>query len=523
MKKAYTTKKGAASFYIVAFSTLILVIIAASFATAIINDIMRTSNDDLSQSAYDAALAGVEDAKVAFLNYQRCKEQGKQAYTEISAGPVTCEDIMYWMAHPDCLMVGHILGRIKKEVTDVRSDGSEVLVSDTVKTSGVEKTNNLQQAYTCVKINVELDDIRDTLTSTSNTKVVRAGFDSDGEAGTVRKVKLKWYPKTDQTGTFNYSHIMNPAPLKVGNKQYDWRVGFFPVTEAKSATPPAIQIELLQTAKTFSIEDFTKVVRKGGEGPRNKTDRGTIVMVPTNDAKKAHVCDYDVYDGSAPYADANYQWWGAYNNPTGRDCDSKTKHSGENFIPSRWFVDSNAAGGGYGGQNPAYLVYCPENSSSEFACEVTLDLPGPYDVNRNNSDTVYRNKDTFMFVVTLPYGQPDTEFAMEFYCDESIATCGSSETSDVSGDTNPGIVSSKDVQFTIDSTGRANDLFRRVETRMNTSSSTFAYPIYGLQLLGEKNSMLLEKDITVWTEHGTDAGNKTYQQYLNELKANDIQ
>ena len=65
-------KKGAASFYIVAFSTLIMVILATSFATVVMSETTRTSNDDLSQSAYDSALAGVEDAKVAFFNYQNC-------------------------------------------------------------------------------------------------------------------------------------------------------------------------------------------------------------------------------------------------------------------------------------------------------------------------------------------------------------------------------------------------------------------------------------------------------------------
>ena len=57
-------KKGAASFYIVAISTLILVIIAASFAAVIISEMARTSNDDLAQSAYDSALAGVEDGSI---------------------------------------------------------------------------------------------------------------------------------------------------------------------------------------------------------------------------------------------------------------------------------------------------------------------------------------------------------------------------------------------------------------------------------------------------------------------------
>ena len=65
-------KEGAASFYIVAISTLILVIVAASFAAVIISEVTRTSNDDLAQSAYDAALAGVEDAKLAYYNYQKC-------------------------------------------------------------------------------------------------------------------------------------------------------------------------------------------------------------------------------------------------------------------------------------------------------------------------------------------------------------------------------------------------------------------------------------------------------------------
>ena len=63
-------RKGAASFYIVAISTLILLIVAMSFAAVIIYEVTRTSNDDLSQSAYDSALAGVEDAKLAFYNYR---------------------------------------------------------------------------------------------------------------------------------------------------------------------------------------------------------------------------------------------------------------------------------------------------------------------------------------------------------------------------------------------------------------------------------------------------------------------
>ena len=78
-KAKMKSKKGAASFYIVAFSTLVLIIIATSFAAIIISEVTRTANDDLSQSAYDSAMAGVEDAKIAFYNYQNCKAQGDEA------------------------------------------------------------------------------------------------------------------------------------------------------------------------------------------------------------------------------------------------------------------------------------------------------------------------------------------------------------------------------------------------------------------------------------------------------------
>ena len=107
----YKFKKGAASFYIVAFATLILMIIAVSFASIIISEMNRTSKDDLAQSAYDSALAGVEDAKLAFSNYKKCIANGATAKEPVSDAPLDCSAIVWYMEHPDCGMVGKILGR----------------------------------------------------------------------------------------------------------------------------------------------------------------------------------------------------------------------------------------------------------------------------------------------------------------------------------------------------------------------------------------------------------------------------
>ena len=485
------TKKGAASFYIVAFSTLILVIIAASFATAVINEITRTSNDDLSQSAYDSALAGIEDAKLAFLNYKRCQEAGETGEKVPQGdGAINCKEINYWMnpKHADCYMVGHILGRIPKNVKYGEGESAEVLVSDTIKTNGNEITNNLKQAYTCAEIKLALNDYRATLASTNNSKVVKVDLANSIEAAMLTKVKIKWFSRSAQVDGFNFSNIMDvPAIARVNN--FNWRVGFQPVANAKASVPPTISVEMVQTAKQFTLDDFTKVKMSGSDtGAGNQTDRATIVMVPTNDKEKARTDNYT----SANVGD-NMQWMGAYNGT-------------ENFLPSKWLAQSNLAASGRGGTNYPYVVYCNEDSTSEFACEATIDLPGPIGGGE-------RNDDTLMFVVSLPYGQPDTEFALEFFCDES-STCSKQISGSTGNETDSSQAQLSGVQINIDSTGRANDLFRRVETRLEAADTGFVYPLYGIQLLGAKGSTLLKKNMEgVVTEYSQG----TYDGYLDTI------
>ena len=106
-----------------------------------------------------------------------------------------------------------------------------------------------------------------------------------------------------------------------------------------------------------------------------------------------------------------------------------------------------------------------------------------------------RNDDTFMFLVTLPYGEPDTDFAMEFYCGEG-ASCPNAQ-GDVND--NSGAAPMANTQVSIDSTGRANDLFRRVETRIESSDTSFPYTYYALELFG--NGDTLKKNMTVLCEN----------------------
>ena len=108
------TRKGAASIYVVVFVTLILGILTISFVRIMLSEAVQTTNYDLSQSAYDSALAGVEDAKVALLKYHECLSSGTTTGS-LTATPGSCSYIVAAMqqgiADKSCDVVANVLNR----------------------------------------------------------------------------------------------------------------------------------------------------------------------------------------------------------------------------------------------------------------------------------------------------------------------------------------------------------------------------------------------------------------------------
>ena len=443
MKKKIKMVRGAASFYVVAFSTLILVIIATSFATVILSEVARSMNDDLSQSAYDSALAGIEDAKLAYANYRRCLDAGKTAAEAISEdGRVTCEEIIYWMRHPDCDMVGHILGRLPDN-----EPGGEVMVSDTISTSNGDVQNNLNQAYTCVKIMTELEDYRATVSSSSRVRVLKVEL-KDAVASNIKMAELSWYAMSGDE-TLQYQNLNSGLG----------RVAFMPVSSAPVATPPTVELRMVQTANQFTFNDLVSASIGG------KTDRATMYFVPTDDCALAARKDDKTYVGLQV---DTCTWSGQV---------PKNEISAAQIAKTN---DEHIA-------NLPFGVWCPRDGTGEFVCSVKMTLPEPIgghgDGSVENPDA--RNNDTFMMMVTLPYGQPDTDFSLRFY-------------KDTEGE-QPAIIDGAQIQ--IDSTGRANDLFRRVEVRLESSDVSFPYQYYAMELLGAPNTTALEKTLTTTWEH----------------------
>lgn len=420
-------KEGAASFYIVAISTLILVIVAASFAAVIISEVTRTSNDDLAQSAYDAALAGVEDAKLAFYSYQSCLENG----SPIDASGLSCDEIKTWVesgqreGQDACDMVSVILGR-KRE-----GEGGEVLVQES------NVNNDMQQAYTCVKLS-DATDYKTTLTAENPTKIMRAHFENGEAAKSVQSVVVSWQRDTNVSQT-KYSDLGEDG-----------------IFGAKTPLPPVISLGLVQTASTFTLDSFDMT-----QG--DSTNRGTLYLVPAGSE----------IDQSGKGNKYEIAW---------------NEESGVNSISKEGFLKSNDKTV----KNLPYVVRCADGS--EYACSATIELPNPVGGDRNN--------DTFMFVLSMPYADASTDVRLQF-CSETDG-CYEDGKEVVNGEEKSVTteVPLSKVQIVIDSTGRANDLYRRVETRLEPADKAYPFPLYAIEVLGEDSGSLIDKNISPTCEWG---------------------
>ncbi len=444
--KGYRFKKGAASFYMVAFSTLILLVVATSFAAIIISEVTRTANDDLAQSAYDSALAGVEDAKLAFYSYQKCLEQGATLEeTPNGDETLTCGEIVYYMNNPDCDMVANILGRYGNNP----SGSGEVMIEESVGSG-----NNMSQAYTCVKIEKELSDYRTTLSSANQMKAVKVKF-ADVSANDISSVRVSWFTNQDKmTSDLKYSNF------NVGNQSGN--VVFGSLNDENGASvPPTISLAMIQTGPDFALDDFEKTVG-------DQTNRGMVYLVPANED------DLNEMSGqSEDYELVGYD---------GIDVEGFKKSN-----------DKTA-------RNLPYVVGCNPESAADFVCSVEIALPKPIGEERNN--------DTFVFVVGLPYGTPSTDVSLEFMCADG-AKCGAQTITNDDGSEQvdyTGVATLDGVQISIDSTGRANDMYRRVEARLEGSTGSSLSLMGPLELLGTGGSgggeSLLEKNLSVTSEYG---------------------
>lgn len=394
-----STKKGSASLYVVVFATVLFGVITLSFARIMLSEAEQSSNDDLSQSAYDSALAGVEDAKYMVNQYYRCLGNN---------GPNCDKYNIFAKADEvnDCKK-GFLLGN-KMHGAEV---GKEILIQETSQNNS-NGSNNSSQAYTCVIVSDVVPDYRGTLTSDTRTKVIPLSFNtatgSNGNTENIKKVKrirFSWYSQLN-TGDTNSANQFNLAD---GNT----------LPQATNKTiPPTVSLTLLTTGDTIDLNLLHK--------ENNDISTGVIysqmLLLP----------------------------------------DKATTGGGEanNTISS---TDINNAGNAVN-DNGESLAHEPFeitcSTDTEFACNVDLQI-----------GDLFKNVGNAFLVVSLPYGDAFTDFAVTMYEEGGNS------------------IELRGVQISVDSTGRTDQLYRRVETRLDPADLFFPYPQFEIELTDSKSEL----------------------------------
>lgn len=436
MKKLKNFKTGATSIYVVVIATLLFSVITVSFITIIVSEANRTTSDELAQAAYDSALAGVEDAKVALKKYYECRtgagssdcdviNEAIQASIDSSNADIAADDYA-----PACDGVARALGRI------LPSESSEVLIQED---DGV--ATNTVQAYTCVMLNDILEDYRSTLSSATTVRVVPLRPEAGIDVNEITGVRISWFSQENgELATYTF-----------GNK-----TSFSSLTDGVP-TPPTISAQLIQTTTRYELSDFDSM-----SDIDFRTDRATIFFTPTDSGDTTH----------APLQ------------TVARSNDHKTTNN-----PIRVRCRTDRADDAFSdvSRNPRI--------TDEFGCTATMEFPAPFGATMtpegivNSDSNSGRSAETFFLVLALPYGQPTTDFAVQLCTDRGIngdATRGDC----LDKDGNPSIARFSGVQISIDSTGRANDMYSRVEARVEFNDIYYPFPEFALQATGDSDDAI---------------------------------
>lgn len=358
-KKQY----GAVSLFVVVFAALLITIVTLSFARSMIKDQQQASTVDLSQSGYDSAQAGVEDAKRALLRYQDI--------CGTAADKNACAD------QSNVVISSQVCNEAVSKLDGINFGVNEIKVAQT------SADSSLDQAYTCVKINLNTDDYIGTLAQDSSKMIPLLGM------GDFNKITIDWFSVKDLQGvslSVNVPSASAGTPLLT---QSNWTSALTP------NRPPIIRSQLFQFSNTngFNLTDL--------DNNTANASSNTLFLYPsdipeiqrfTNDIRKSY----------------------------------KT----------------------------ATRVLCnPSLSSSVYSCSATIDLPATIKI---GDRTAYLN---------LAAIYKKTNYRVRLFNGVNL-------------------VQFNGVQPEVDSTGRANDLFRRVKSRVELSDINFPYPYAAVDISG---------------------------------------
>ena len=207
MKSNKNFKKGGVSIFIVIVVGVLVSIMSASFLRLMFRDQEQASKLDLSQSAYDSAQAGVEDAK-RFLRIFRaaCGPSGTGIFEGVTHN---CNAMRSAIQNESCYTLA---------TAGIGNPNGETIIQTTSGAGGASNDASLNQAYTCVKLRMNTADFlgrtNDGSPSVINLKGTTA-FD---------RVRIRWHSRENMTNGNNIAldSLSNPSARPNINAQ-NWR------------------------------------------------------------------------------------------------------------------------------------------------------------------------------------------------------------------------------------------------------------------------------------------------------------
>ncbi len=345
-------QRGEVALFVVIFATLLILVVTVSYVRIMLQGQQQASTNDLSQSAYDSAQAGVEDAKRALLRYQSLG-----GAVDISKWPSVCN------AATDTL-------------NDISKSGSDRTVGN----------KTLNQSYTCVTVTTNTDDVKEKFTNANKSNIIPLkGVDQ------FDTVQIEWFsasdfndPNSNQTSVVSLSNPSLGVPL-LG----DWSVN----------RPPVMRAQLIQFGDSgFTLSDFDSGSLAAG------SNSNTLFLYPTNSTTV-----------------------GTYN-----------------FTDD---VRQTATGS-------PHQVNCLSNlATATYSCTAKISMPLP------KPATAGIKREAYLRLTTL--------YNLAMYRITLYKNGGADPVKD--------LVQFNAVEPLIDSTGRADNLFRRVQTRVKMYGD-FSYP-----------------------------------------------
>lgn len=374
--KYHSRARGAVSLFVVVFTSLLLLIITIGFMRLMMQDQQHATASDVSKSAYDSAQAGVEDAKRALITYRQ-----------------VCSDA----ASPECARQHAIIN--KKECTTLQQLGTVSSTGEEVPLKQQDSDDELQQAYTCVTLQVDSPDYLGVLEPATTRLIPLRGVSS------FNQVIVQWFTQSD---------VKNNPNGSVGTVELPAFAALPKLAEWPQNRPALLRTQFIQLGPTFKLTDFDANTDDG------HSDNNTVFLYPASAGR------------TDPISIIN----------------EDVRRSSTNGVLQQ--------------------VACRSDfTTNRYACQATVALPQPIGQTDDNRGAAYIRIDGL-------YNQLNN-FRIQLAKDgQPVSFAG--------------------VQAIVDSTGRASDQFRRVQSRIEVDTNSFPYPRAAIDITGNlcKNFMVTD-------------------------------